>query len=556
MSIAPIRDLGAVGVIADAEPFDNDFKSFTFAKNVRFENKRISRGPLFSTTGTLALNASPRFAFSYKQLSGTNQYHIANRDGTITQWASAGLGVASTESTISPVAWVAANYDTSYTTTAIQDVVYLNRSDHVPWYKTKNGSLFAELPNVAGLGWDSTWRAAAIRSVGGVVVALNVTKGATAYPTMVKTSDYPAFGLPPAEWVSSPTNSATEQIIADLAEPLIDGWPMRDRLILYTENECWSMEPRYDTLMFNYRRLFTKESSSGVINQNCVGENDNVHYVFGSTDIWFHDGFKRQTLAAGKNRNFIYNSMDKSQSAFFFVQPNPRLNEMMFCYVSNDAYCKFPAVAGAGCNRAAVFNYLSGTWTFYDLPYVVGGALGVPFTGSTYTDMGSLTYAELSGAFSSFGDATKLALLLVGTAQSGSYGSLSCAVRAFDRVGQASSNGVLDSVACGPVYIENQGIDLDALEVELRGYKVIKSVYPEGKFTPDAGSLSFSFSVKDYAGASQSAYSDPQTYDGNGYYKLDFNEPGRFIDMKITSDDLVDFSLSGLDFEFTLTGKR
>ena len=556
MTIAPVRDLGTVGVIADADPYDNEFRAFTFAKNVRFENKRISRGPLFSTTGTLALNTAPRYAFSYKQLSGNNQYHIANRDGTITNWASAGLGVASTETDISESSWVASNYDTPFTTTAIQDAIYVNRADRVPWFKAKNDAVFSELPNVGSLGWDSSWRCAAIRSVGGVVVAINVTKGATAYPTMVKTSDYPTFGNAPAEWVASPTNSATEQIIADLAEPLVDGWPLRDRLILYTENECWSMEPRYDALMFNYRRLFTQESSSGVINQNCVAEYNNIHYVFGSNDIWMHDGFKRQSLAALKVRDFIYNSMDKTESRFFFVQSNPRLTEIMFCYVSNDEFCRFPAVAGAGCNRAAVFNYTANTWYFYDLPYVVGGALGVPFTGATYTDMGSLTYGVVSGAYSSFGDDTKLALLLVGTGATGSYGTLDCAVRAFDRVGQAASNGVLDTVATGPVYIENRGLDLDALQVELRGYKVVKSVYPEGRFTPDAGTLNFYFSVKDYAGAPQSAYSDAQSYDGNGYYKLDFNEPGRFVDMKITSDDFVDFSLSGLDFEFAVTGRR
>ena len=556
MPIAPIRDLGSVGVIADRDPYDNPVAAFTFASNARFEDGRITRGPVFATVGTLAANAAPRYAFSYKQLAGTQQYHIANRDGTVTNWTAQTLGGASLETTISPVAWTPANSDFPYTSDEVQDVVYLNRPDHVPWYKPKGSTLFANLPDAGGLGWNSTWRCAAIRAVGGVLAAINVTKGATAYPTMVKTSDFMVFGSPPAEWVGSTTNSATEQIIADLAEPLVDGWPLRDKLMLYSENETWAMEPRYDSLMFNYRRLFTESTSSGVINQNCVAEYNNQHYVFGSTDIWQHDGFNRKSLAAGKVRDFIYNSMDKTQSNLFFVDHNARLNEIMFCYVSNDPYCRYPNVALAGCNRCAVFNYRSGTWYFYDLPYIVSGDLGISVTGTTYTGISPETYDSVVGSFSSFGDATKPVLMMVGTAQSGDYGSLACAVRSFDRIGQSATNGILDVPATAPVFLENQGIDLDGLQVELRGYKVIKAIYPEGRFTPDPGTLTFQFATKDGAGAPQSAYSDAMTYDGNALYKLDYTEAGRFLDMKITTSDIVAFSLSGMDVDLVKTGNR
>jgi hypothetical protein len=373
---------------------------------------------------------------------------------------------------------------------------------------------------------------------------------------MVKTSDYPAFGLAPAQWVGSTTNSASEQIIADLSEPLIDGYPLRDRLILYTENETWSMEPRYDNLMFNYRRLFSASTNSGVINQNCVAEYNNIHFVFGANDIWQHDGFQRKSMAAGKVRDFVFNNMDKSQSQFFFAQHNPKLSEIMFAYVSNDPFVRFPPKNNAGCNRAVVFNYRAGTQYFYDLPYVIGGALGVPFTGTVYSDLGALTYDSIAGSYASFGDATKLALLMVGTAASGTYGTLACAVRAFDRVDQSATNGVLDTVATAPVILENRGIDLDDLHVDLRGYKMVKCVYPEGRFSPDAGSLWFSFSTKDYSGAVQNPYDTPQSFNGNGNYKLDFRASGRYLDMKITFADFVGFSLSGLDFDYNVIGNR
>ena len=557
MPIAPIRDLGSAGVLADVDTLASPPQVFNFATNVRFEDNRITRGPVFATSGTIALNSSPRFAFSYKQLSGNNQYHIANRDGTITNWSSSGLGGASTEAYINPVSWTPANYDLPHTSASVQDVVYINRSDRVPWFKPKSSALFAPLPNVAGKGWDPSWRCAAIREVGGVVVALNVTKSGVSYPTMVKTSDFPAFGAAPAEWVGSTTNSATEQIIADLAEPLVDGLPLRDKLILYTENECWAMEPRYDTLMFNYRRLFTQDTSSGIINQNCVAEYNNVHYVFGTTDIWQHDGFNRKSLAAGKNRDFIYNSMDKKQANLFFTQHNPRLNEVMFCYVSNDPYCRFPPLANAGCNRAAVFNYRSGLWYYYDLPYLVGGALGIPFTGITYAGLGSTTYDDLLGSYASFADDSKLSLLMVGTAQTGTYGTLACAVRTFDRIESSSGNGILDRVASAPITLLNEGIDTDVIEsVHLRAYKVIRAIYPVARFLSDPGTLYFSFRTKDLPAGPSGAWSVPQAFSSTGDYKLDFVEPGRFLDMQITCSDFVPFSLTGFDVDYVITGNR
>lgn len=556
MPIVPIRDLGSAGVRTDTDPYDNSISEFTFASNARFEDKRITRGPVFSTTGLLALNTSPTFAFSYKQASGAAKFHVANRDGTITDWASGGIGVASVESTISPVSWTPSNYDLPYTKTVLNDLVFLNRPDRVPWYKATGSTLFAPLPNVGGLGWDPTWRCAALREVGNVLVAINCTKSGVSYPTMVKTSDFSLFQTPPAQWVASTTNSATEQVVSEMTEALVDGLPLRDKLILYTENETWAMEPRYDNLMFNYRRLFTVSTSSGIINQNCAAEYNNIHFVFGSTDIWSHDGFQRKSLGAGRVRDFVYNSMDRSQSSSFFVMHNPKLTEMMFCYVSDDSYCRFPKITGGGCNRACVYNYRSSTFYFYDLPYLTGGSLGSPFVGSTYTSIGSTTYSSLSGSFASFEDGGKQVPLMVGYAASGSYGSLACAVRSFDRSGQSSSNGVIDTVATAPVIIENAGIDLDALPDQLKNYKVISCIYPEGSMELLTDSMVFQFATKDHAGSPNNPYDDGQGYNAGTDYKLDYRSPGRFVAMKITFAGYGRFSLSGFDIDMVTTGRR
>lgn len=546
--IYPIRDMGKDGVATDVDPYSTTFTQFSFASNARFEDKKVSRGPMFSTSGVIALNAQPAYAISYKELSGLYQFHIANADGSVTNWSSSGIGQPSVETNISPTGYTPSVYSAAFSSTIINDVVYLNRPDRVPWFKLKAGTQFATLTN-----WDSTWRCNALREVAGVLVAINVTKGAVAYPTMIKTSDYMVFDTVPDSWVGSTTNSATENIIPDLSEPLVDGLLLRGVMILYTANETWLMQPTYDNTMFSYSRLFT---SHGMIGVNCATEVSNVHYVFGSTDIWKHDGFTPKSIAAGRVRDFIYNSIQSDQSQLFFTQHNARLNEVMFCYLSTDAYCQFPiggSIGYPGCNRAAVYNYRADTWYFYDLPYVTSMGLGVPFAGSTYTNEGTATYANLGGAtYSSFASGSALGLLTVAPA----VGSLACAVRSFDRYGSNAANGILDTAATAPTYMVNAGIDMDQFHENLRTYKVLTSLYPEARLSATSLPLMFSIGVSDYASNPPPNFSTPQSYDGGLNYKLDFNHGGRYLAFQVTYADFQDFSLAGFDVDYTPTGKR
>jgi hypothetical protein len=529
--------------------------AFTMAVNARFEDKRITRGPVFGTAGTLVTKPHPRLAVSYKQLTGNTQFLIANQDGTITSWSAGSAGGASVETDVSIAGYTPSSYSEPYTATISNDVVYVNRPDRVPWFKTKSAAAFAAF----GGDWDSTWRCKSIRSVGGVVVALNVTKGATAYPTMVKTSDFTVFDAVPGSWVGSTTNSATENILADLGEPLIDGANLRQNLILYSNNETWTMQPRGDALMFNYYRTFT---SAGVINQNCVAEYNSEHYVFGNDDIWAHDGYQKRSIAAGKVRDFVYGNMVRAQSAQFFTFHNPNSYEIAFCYLSSDAYCRFPVgtqgIAYPGCNRAAVYNYRAGTWYFYDLPYVTSAALGVPFTGAHYSDMAGVSYASYAGSYAALNDPSVLAVMMTCEAQVvPSVGTLSASVRTLALPKQAQATGVFDAVANGPVTLERSYLDMDQFSEQLRGYKVAKALYPEGHFDASAGPISFKFGSADFPNSPMPTYDTPaMTFDGSGNYKLDFTAGGRYLSIQATYSGQQGFSLSGFDFDFEITGRR
>lgn len=547
MPIVPLRELGALGVNTDVDAYALPPQTFTFAANARFENKTITRGPICKTQGVLTSNLSPKYTISYKNSDGTSRYLIANFDGTITDWATHGFSGGSTENDVTATGWTPSDFDSPYTAAAVNDIVYLNRPDRVPWYMAKGGTKFALLPN-----WDPTWLCQSMRSVNGVLVALNVSKGGTNFPTMVKTSDFTTFGSVPQTWVGDETNSASENILSDLAEPLIDGWPLRTSLVLYSANETWLMTPTGDSQIFAYQRTFTNR---GTLSQNCVVEHQNVHYVFGTDDIWKHDGYRDTTLANGRVRDFIYDNMVQAEITKCFTMHHPRLNEVIFCYVSNDPYVTFPASGTGGtpgCNRAAVYNYGSDCWYFYDLPYVTFGTLGVSITTADWNDLATTTWDSLGESWASLTNTSALTMLMVSPPQ----GALACAVRSFDVPGSSTALGTVDTAATANALLINDELDLDAMGAQLRGYKVVKTIWPVARFDPGSKALHFSFGSADYANSPPPVYSANQSYDGSTFYKLDFMTAGRFLSVQITYNDVKNFNLSGLDLDFDVTGSR
>lgn len=550
MTLVPVRDIGKLGVNTDWSPLDLPVTAWTMGTNVRFVDNRIKRGPVFSQIGELTVNTTPRYSVSYKTLNDTAKYLLLNQDGTIIDFQASSPGTTPSQTNISVSGYAPSTATLPYTATIVNGVVYVNRSDRTPWYMSTSGSSFATLPV-----WDSTWRCESLRAINGVLVAINVTKGATKYPTMVKTSDFTTFGSTPGAWVASPTNSATENILSDLQEPLIDGWPLRDRMILYGTTETWAMEYRGDNLMFNYKRLF---SNRGVINQNCVAEYSGTHYVFGYDDIWSHDGYQSKSIALGRVRDFIYNNMIRAQSYQFFVANNPKQGEVMFCYVSTDPYCHFPVGSTygyPGCNRAAVYNYIYDTWYFYDLPYIVGGSLGVAYTGATYSDL-SLAYDNLGGSYDSYFDGSRLYLLTVGQPLAAHpSGAILPAVRIFEPPTVATGAGVLDATATAPCFLENKLMDMDDLGRELRGYKVVNQMWPEATFSAGAPVMTFTWGSSDYSNEVP-VYDHSMTFDGSSLNKLDFNAPGRYLSLRMDYDGTQDFSLSGWDIDYQVFGHR
>jgi len=537
LSLPKLRNLDKYGVITDVDPFDLPLGAWSMALNVRFENGRVSSAPVWRAVGNPLSNTSPRFVFVANKADSSTSIYVCNFDGTVIDWT------PNAETDVSITGFTTNEAEAQWTGAALAGVVYLNREDRHPWCLKPTDSIFSEVPL-----WDSGWHAKIIRAYAGALATFNITKDGVRYPTMVKTSDIVADpGVPPPSWdATDATTNAVENPLTEMNGEIVEAQQLGNAMIIYSNQETWQMAADGSDDVYSFRPL---PFSKGAIGTNCVVEVDNQHYVFGADDIWKHDGLSSESIADAKVRKFVFNTLNAKQSDRFFASYNPSKKTISFNYVSGDAYVVFN---GKGCNRAAVYHIPTGTWTFDDVPLAfASGYAKVSLQTQTWTNVTG-TWATAGGTWQDLEDGFKRTLVYVGENASG----LTARVYARDDYGQGSNlSSDVDTVATRPGMLLREGIDLDELDAELRGYKVLLALWPQGRLDPSAAPMSFTVGATDYPSVPY-VYDPAQTYDTAENYKLDFQAAGRFLSLRMDYHDYKTMSLSGFDFDIDTTGSR
>lgn len=537
MSLPKLRDLDKYGVITDRDPFDLPLGAWSMALNMRFDNGRVNSAPVWRGIMPL-VNTAPRFVYVSNSADATVSVYIGYLDGRVNSWS----GTAG-ETGVAPSGYTLTSAEAQWTGATLAGVVYMNREDRVPWALRPSDAAFSNVT-----GWDPTWRAKLIRAYNNSLCTFNITKAGVRYPTMVKTSDLVTSpGVEPPTWDNTlTTNNATENPLTEMNGEIVEARTLGNSMIIYSNQEAWQMQADGSKNVYSYRKL---PFSGGAINTNCVVEVDNAHFVFGSEDIWMHDGTSETSIAEGKVRKFIFGTLNAKQSTRFFTTYDRSKKTVSFHYVSGDPYVSF---SGNGCNRAAVYHIPSKTWTFDDLPLVfAAGYAKVSLSTQTWANVTS-TWATVGGSWQDLEDGFKRVMIYVGETNSG----LTAQMYARDDYGQGSVlTSAVDTVATRPGLVLRDGIDLDELDAELRGYKIITAIYPQGRLDPSASPMMFSVGVTDYPSVAP-VFSVQQSYDAAQNYKLDYDAAGRFLSLRMDYPDYKTMSLSGLDIDLDILSSR
>lgn len=547
MALPKIRNLGQYGVIADIDAYDLPPTAFSFAKNVRFRNNRVSQAPAYKIIERLT-TTDPRFVVSVQETSGQDLLFTGYTSGRVYR-AQNGA-----ETDVSISGYTTSVAEGTWSSAYLANILYVNRQDRAPWMFTSSGSTFVPMAN-----WPSGWTCNLLRAQGGALWAFGVTQAGVSNPTMVCTSSFAAPNSEPQYWlpfVSGVVTNATQNILSEMQGPIMDAQPLGNDMIVYGLNQCWRFTADFSGLIWdNFKLPFQK----GALSANCSVEINSKHYVFGPTDIWTHDGVTEQSICDQRVRDLIYGSINMSSSNRCYVYHNPQLFEIHFCYVSVDAFTAFSGNIPDGCNRAAIYNYKSDTWVFGDLPVTYMATQANTSSSQTYAST-SLTYATAAGSYLSYADASKRCTVMVGNTTTGlaTGQNLTATLYAYDMFGANSITGFpVDSVVMTAVYpyLERQGIDLDEA-FDLEGYKQFNYLVPQGRIDLSS-TATIDFAVGSSNSYIEEASFDPwMGYDGEANYKIDMNEAGKYLAIKIRFLDYKPFTLSGYDINLQETGQK
>ena len=534
----PIRNLGTTGVLTDPNPYNLPITGFTSANNIRFDEGKVRRAPVFRTIKD-SLGFDPRAAFGIVPDSGFDTVLMVSDDYDIKEYANGTI----TDRTGS----ITGSTDPRpFTVSSLADVTYINRPDRVPVYRVGSGTNFADLTH-----WDSTWRAEALRPFSDFLLGLNITQGLTNFPNRVRFSNLVSANSIPDSWdETDTTKSAGFNDLVQMQTPIVDGAQLGTNFIIYSSTEAMLMEFVGGVFIFNFRKLFSDE---GIINQNCVVEADNKHFVFGVSDIYEHDGVTKKSICDEKTRNFIFKGLNFANANRCFVLHNKTLDEIYFCYQSGDSLVNFPDTAR--CNRAAVYNIRSGTWSFMDLPNVSAGTTANVDTVSTYA-ASTAQYDNIGGSYYDQEDSKNRHTVLVGNTDS-SNGLTSAKIYGLDLADEGSMAFNVDTEATKPPFVERIGMDLDEIREPLDGYKVVTRMLPQVATENSTDTnLTIEFGASDIPNNTPT-YSTTATFDISSDYKVDSRASGRYLSYKFSkaSSDYADFELSGFDLDVTTTGR-
>jgi hypothetical protein len=544
MPIVPVRGLATLGILHDPSAYDLPPTAWSGGSNVRFDGTQAMRAPIWrDVCGPLSF--TPAFCVGDQVSTGYDLIYLLDTAGYYWQVNDAVV------TNVTPTTGYTAIPNTSQPTSCSSgDVLFINNPSTMPVYFGPVSTAFAVMPN-----WNSTWRCGALRAYKDYLVALNVTKAGVQYPTMVKTSDNIILGAPPPSWdATDSTKNTTENVLADLTTPLIDGCVMHDAMILYSSNQIWSMQAVASAEVFSYDRLFTE---GGVIAPNCVAEVDGIHYVFGFNDIYKHDGTTKVSLLNKRNRRYIFGNLNVKLAGRCHVLYMPHQGDIKFNYVSgdNDAYFKGPT----GCNKSALYNIASDTWSFEDCPNVTAMSIanlnyiwewgntpaGSPVPLLTWDNCGGSWYDQIDSYNEN----------IIGCAQTLPGFTTSNKLLAYDFLDTGNVNYPFSPECNAPAYLERIGIDLQEEGAPIQSYKKIRRIFPQATTVRPALTPTVQVGASITAGSAIN-WGPVNSFNPQTDYKVDVRVGGRYLAYRFSVSAPGDFSVTGFDVDVTSGGTR
>jgi len=519
MAIVEVNNVGMGGIISDIPPEQLPPHIWSSGANVRFYDGKLSKFPgqvdVFGNTLD-----EPHIAFPWNY---PTEY----------RWVYAsGVGIYYTQGVN--------HFDiTRYTTTpgdnpytagsrprwngamlgGVPIMNHVNMTDYPQQWDETLGRM-KDLEN-----WPANTYARVIRAFGNFLIALDITKGVTNYPYLVKWSHPADPGTVPVSWdETDPTRLAGENVLAQSGGKLVDCLPLGGANIIYKESSIWLQQLSRGQYVFSWREL---DGSNGLLTQNCVAPFLGRHFCLGRSDAYVFDGRSVQSVITNKFRRWLFQQIHPDWWQYVQVVPNYPKQEIWicFCSASNDS---------GYFDKALVWNWNTGAWTirefdppgYWRISYV---AYGQVTSGLQTFDTTAGTFDGQTGAFGDAGSSpADWQLLAAGVNRAPGNGNLVHVDEGYRIDGYLYRS-----------YVERQALAIagqgpDGPKVDPSSVKFVRAIYP--KIAGNTGA-----DVQVYIGG-QMQLDDPITWEGPYRYIVGQTEvihcatTGRFISLRFDDE--------------------
>lgn len=202
-----------------------------------------------------------------------------------------------------------------------------------------------------------------------------------------------------------PTGAGTDPRWIDNDPAYLGGWlslpddvdqitavaPLGDRLMIYTATNIYALVFTGDSYVFTIKKVI---HNRGACSQDSVISVRNKHLVADTEDIYFHDGSAIQSILKDKVQDRYLSSVENFDSIKMYRHHNDR-----------DVFIYYTEPGDLGANKAFVINYLTGQWSFIDLPrdtldinkiYITENIITYDETIESWNTTGGLTWDDVA----------------------------------------------------------------------------------------------------------------------------------------------------------------
>lgn len=339
-----IRDIGRFGILPDPPPQELPPEAWSSGNNVVF---RDNYAKLAAGDDTVATSCPVQPYKLFPVLTSTG----------VPRWVLCGLAkiyVMDNSSTPTYTNIVrAAGGD--YTGTAanlwnggwLNGIMIFNNGVDVPQLWNPAGSTVALLTNLTN--WPSGWTAKVIRPFRNFLVALDVTKSSTRYPTLVSWSHPADPGSAPSSWDTSDATKLTGDFpLSQTPGHLVDCLALRDVNVVYKTDAIILQQYVGGQDVFAWRDV---SLGTGLAAQDCVVEFKPGYHVLltSDRDVVVCNGLTLESVLDGRlRREFGYYTSGMKHKLFHY----PAQSEVWVCrgYDANSM------------TEAWIWNYKDNVW--------------------------------------------------------------------------------------------------------------------------------------------------------------------------------------------------